>query len=79
MDSKLAAQLDGLNPQQKAVALHDGHCLAIAAPGSGKTKTLAVKAALLLSRGKSVTAVTFTGSSIFRTYCSRPTRDSTRG
>lgn len=60
MDSKLAAQLDGLNPQQKAVALHDGHCLAIAAPGSGKTKTLAVKAALLLSRGKSVTAVTFT-------------------
>jgi len=40
--------------------LHDGHCLAIAAPGSGKTKTLAVKAALLLSRGKSVTAVTFT-------------------
>lgn len=56
----LQAQLSGLNPQQKAVALHDGHCLAIAAPGSGKTKTLAVKAALILSRNQSVTAVTFT-------------------
>lgn len=53
-------QIASLNPQQKAVALHDGHCLAIAAPGSGKTKTLAVKAALLLSRGLSVVAVTFT-------------------
>lgn len=60
MASDLEAQLSGLNPQQKAVALHDGHCLAIAAPGSGKTKTLAVKAALLLSRGLCVTAVTFT-------------------
>lgn len=58
--SELEQQLDGLNPQQRAVALHQGHCLAIAAPGSGKTKTLAVKAALLLSQGKSVVAVTFT-------------------
>jgi len=56
----LQAQISGLNPQQKAVALHDGHCLAIAAPGSGKTKTLAVKAALLLSRRQTVAAVTFT-------------------
>lgn len=37
-----------------------GHCLAIAAPGSGKTKTLAVKAAYLLSTGRTVSAVTFT-------------------
>ncbi|MCW5284919.1 ATP-dependent helicase [Verminephrobacter eiseniae] len=58
--NELQQQLDGLAPQQKAVALHDGHCLAIAAPGSGKTKTLAVKAALNLSRGRTVAAVTFT-------------------
>lgn len=49
-----------LNPQQNAVALHKGHCLAIAAPGSGKTKTLAIKAAYLLSQGATVGAVTFT-------------------
>lgn len=58
--SFISDQISGLNPQQRAVALHDGHCLAIAAPGSGKTKTLAVKASFLLSRGMTVVAVTFT-------------------
>ncbi|SER39464.1 ATP-dependent helicase [Giesbergeria anulus] len=52
--------LSELNSQQNAVALHKGHCLAIAAPGSGKTKTLAIKAAYLLSQGATVGAVTFT-------------------
>lgn len=58
--SDLERYLSELNPQQNAVALHKGHCLAIAAPGSGKTKTLAVKAAHLLSQGATVGAVTFT-------------------
>lgn len=58
--SSLTQYLSELNPQQNAVALHQGHCLAIAAPGSGKTKTLAIKAAYLLSQGATVGAVTFT-------------------
>ncbi|WP_234265163.1 ATP-dependent helicase [Hydrogenophaga sp. NFH-34] len=58
--SEIQSQIDSLNPEQKEVALCMGHCLAIAAPGSGKTKTLAVKAAYLLDKGHTVTAVTFT-------------------
>lgn len=58
--SEVQSQIDSLNPDQKEVALCMGHCLAIAAPGSGKTKTLAVKAAYLLEKGHTVTAVTFT-------------------
>lgn len=52
--------LSGLNPEQREVALHRGHTLAVACPGSGKTKTLATKAALLLNEGSKVGAVTFT-------------------
>ena len=37
-----------------------GHCLAIACPGSGKTSTVAAKAAFLLAQGCRVCAVTFT-------------------
>lgn len=58
--SEIQQQIDSLNEQQREVALCANHCLAMAAPGSGKTKTLAVKAAYLLSRGGSVAAVTFT-------------------
>lgn len=50
----------GLNPEQREVALYRGHCLAVACPGSGKTKTLATKAALQLNEGLKVAAVTFT-------------------
>lgn len=59
----LTEQLQSLNVDQREVALCDTHCLAIAAPGSGKTKTLAVKAARILSSGQTVTAVTFTRDS----------------
>jgi len=52
--------LEDLNPDQNEVALATGHCLALAGPGSGKTKTNAVKAALLLKQNKRVVAVTFT-------------------
>ena len=52
--------LSELNPQQREVALHAGHCLSIACPGSGKTKMLATKAATLLNEGERVCAVTFT-------------------
>lgn len=52
--------LSDLNPQQREVALHLGHCLSIACPGSGKTKMLATKAATLLNEGERVCAVTFT-------------------
>jgi superfamily I DNA/RNA helicase len=52
--------LDGLNPQQREVAETRRHCLAVAGPGAGKTKTIATKVALLLSDPKSlVGAVTF--------------------
>lgn len=52
--------LDGLNPQQLEVAQARRHCLAVACPGAGKTKTIASKAASLLSEpGTMVGAVTF--------------------
>ena len=38
--------LDELNPQQREVAQLRQHCVAIACPGAGKTKTIATKAAL---------------------------------
>lgn len=40
--------LDELNLQQREVAQLRQHCVAIACPGAGKTKTIATKAALLL-------------------------------
>jgi superfamily I DNA/RNA helicase len=52
--------LNDLNPEQREAAVCDGHCLTVAAPGSGKTKMLSAKAAFLLSGGASVVAVTFT-------------------
>ncbi len=52
--------LDDLNPDQYEAASCLGHCLTIAAPGSGKTKMLAAKASFLLSKGATVVAVTFT-------------------
>jgi len=58
--SSIQSQIDSLNSDQREVALCMGHCLTIAAPGSGKTKTLAVKAAYLLNKGYTVSAVTFT-------------------
>jgi superfamily I DNA/RNA helicase len=52
--------LDELNPQQREVAQLRQHCVAIACPGAGKTKTIATKAALLLqSNAALVGAVTF--------------------
>ncbi|MGU7775685.1 ATP-dependent helicase [Burkholderia sp. MR1-5-21] len=52
--------LDELNPQQREVALLRRHCLAIACPGAGKTKTIAAKAARLLADPAAVVgAVTF--------------------
>ena len=52
--------LDGLNPQQREVAQLRQHCVAIACPGAGKTKTIATKAAMLLQEDSAlVGAVTF--------------------
>jgi DNA helicase II / ATP-dependent DNA helicase PcrA len=59
----LSQHLDGLNPEQLRAASCLTHCLAVAAPGSGKTKMLAAKAAFLLSGNATVTAVTFTRDS----------------
>jgi DNA helicase-2/ATP-dependent DNA helicase PcrA len=56
----LKEALASLNPAQRETVLYLGHCLAIATAGSGKTKTLAVKAAKLLLEGQHVAAVTFT-------------------
>jgi superfamily I DNA/RNA helicase len=52
--------LDELNSQQREVAQLRRHCVAIACPGAGKTKTIATKAALLLADPSAVVgAVTF--------------------
>jgi superfamily I DNA/RNA helicase len=52
--------LDELNEQQREVALLRRHCVAIACPGAGKTKTIAAKAAALLQDPNSIVgAVTF--------------------
>jgi superfamily I DNA/RNA helicase len=51
---------DDLNPQQREVAELRRHCVAIACPGAGKTKTIATKAALLLQEDQAIVgAVTF--------------------
>lgn len=56
--------LKHLNPEQLQAALCREHCLVVAPPGSGKTGTLAAKAATLLRQGKTrVAAVTFTRDS----------------
>lgn len=52
-----------LNRDQREAASCLGHCMTIAAPGSGKTKMLAAKASYLLSGNASVVAVTFTRDS----------------
>ncbi|MEW5890672.1 MAG: ATP-dependent helicase [Pseudomonadota bacterium] len=61
----MADLLTGLNDDQREAALYDGHCLTTACPGSGKTKTLAAKAAHILASTRSATvcAVTFTRES----------------
>lgn len=52
--------IDELNPSQREVALLRRHCVAVAVPGAGKTKTIATKAALLLANENArVGAVTF--------------------
>lgn len=49
-----------LNPSQREVVDHVGHCVAVAVPGAGKTATIAAKAAVLLARPYvTVGAVTF--------------------
>jgi len=56
--------LQGLNQEQQAAACEDGHCLVIAGPGAGKTKTIAAKAArLLCDPDTTICAVTFTKES----------------
>lgn len=53
-------RFDLLNSDQKEAVLCDGNCLVLATAGSGKTETMAVKAARLLNEGYVVGAVTFT-------------------
>jgi len=60
LSRELKAALDGLDAEQREIALHRGHTLGLASPGSGKTGTCAVKAAINLAGGERVTAVTFT-------------------
>ena len=59
----MSRYFDDLNPDQATAAACMGHCLTVAAPGSGKTKMLSAKAAFLLSEGHRVCAVTFTRDS----------------
>ncbi|MFS8980588.1 ATP-dependent helicase [Cupriavidus necator] len=52
--------LDELNPAQREVVELRRHCVAVACPGAGKTKTIASKAATLLAESNAtVGAVTF--------------------
>lgn len=54
-----------LNPDQQAVVDHDGHCLVVACPGSGKTRVIVVKIGHILRTipKSSLCAVTFTRDS----------------
>lgn len=62
--SRLDAIVDGLNPAQRAAALHqDGPLLVIAGAGAGKTRTATHRLACLLARGvppEAVMCITFT-------------------
>ena len=51
-----------LNTEQQQVVDHDGHCLVVACPGSGKTRVIVVKIGYLLNKHPKnrVCAVTFT-------------------
>jgi len=51
-----------LNPEQQEVVDHNGHCLVVACPGSGKTRVIVVKISHILSSipKSRVCAVTFT-------------------
>lgn len=50
-----------LDVDQAKAAASDGHCLIIAGPGSGKTRTLSARGMNLINRsGKAIAAVTFT-------------------
>ena len=55
--------LEGLNDEQREAALCEGHAAVVAVPGSGKTKTMAVKATLIVVSGKKVVATSFTRES----------------
>ncbi|WP_354676951.1 ATP-dependent helicase [Cupriavidus plantarum] len=56
----LADVLARLTPAQREVVEYEGHCVAVAVPGAGKTATISAKAAVLLSRPDvKVGAVTF--------------------
>jgi DNA helicase-2/ATP-dependent DNA helicase PcrA len=58
--------LEGLNEDQRAVALCGDNAVVVAGPGSGKSTTLARKAALVLSDpGRRLAAVTFTREAAF--------------
>lgn len=55
--------LTDLNQSQREAALESDNLMVLAGPGSGKTKTIAAKSAILLSQAKKVVAVTFTRDS----------------
>ncbi|MFY9329969.1 MAG: ATP-dependent helicase, partial [Georgfuchsia sp.] len=61
----MVQHLADLNEDQREAALHDGHCLITACPGSGKTRTLAAKAVHILASTSAATvcAVTYTRES----------------
>ncbi len=48
--------LDELNPAQREVVELRRHCVAVACPGAGKTKTIATKAAMLLAEPEATVA-----------------------
>lgn len=64
MDAAIARLLDGLNDPQREAVLHtDGPLLVLAGPGSGKTRVITRRAALIAltkARAEHVLAITFT-------------------
>lgn len=45
----LQERIEGLNPRQREAFDHEGHCVVLAGPGSGKTNVVVLKVAYLLS------------------------------
>jgi DNA helicase-2/ATP-dependent DNA helicase PcrA len=64
----LQKQIERLNPRQREAFEHEGHCVVLAGPGSGKTNVVVLKVAYLLSekihRPQGLACITFNNEAV---------------